>query len=120
MSYLSAFNTQLENFINELSELFPKDTDIAFAKNTIYLLKKTNPKKTSKIFKSYMNKFEDQINNKNEDFFLNRNYNDIHDGVKSSLNTVMNLKKYWKSMTNNTRNNIWLYLQILIKISKKI
>ena len=30
----------IENFISELHELYPKDLDIALAKNTIFLLKK--------------------------------------------------------------------------------
>jgi len=120
MSFLSAFNKQIENFINELSELYPKDLDIAFAKNTIYLLKKANPKKLLEIFKAYITPFEDQILKRNEDFFLKRKYDDIHGGIESSLNTVMNLKKYWSIMTDNTKNSIWLYLQVLIKLAKKI
>ena len=120
MSFLTAFNKQIENFIGELHDLYPQDLDIGMAKNTIYLLKKANPKKLFTIFKTYITPFEQQILKKNEDFFLKRDYNDIHGGVESSLDTVMNLKKYWATMTESTKNNIWLYLQVLIKLSNKI
>ena len=115
---------QGNNFINELRELYPKDLDIAFAKNTIFLLKKTNPKKLLIYFKEYIYQFKEQIMNKDENFFLKRDYNNIKNvevrGIENSFNSIMNLKRYWVSMSENTKNNIWLYLQVLIKLSDKI
>ena len=119
MSFLSAFTKQSENFMNELHELYPKDKDIALAKNSIYLLKKTNPKKIFTIFKENIYPYKEQIFNKNENFFLDYNYTSDY-GVSNSFNTIMNLKKYWKLMSNTTKNSIWLYLQVLLKLSDKI
>ena len=63
--------------------------------------------------------FEDKIINKDETFFINRNYDeDVSEYVKS-LNVITNLKKYWEKMSDSTKNNIWLYMQIMIKLCKK-
>ena len=53
MSLLTAFNTQLINFIEELIELFPDDLDFKVFKNATLILKKnvslcnSPPKNTS-------------------------------------------------------------------------
>ena len=71
MSNLTAFNTQLVNFFNELTELYPEDNNLRFGKNTCEILKKTNPRKTLEIFKEYILPHEENIMAKNEDFFTN-------------------------------------------------
>ncbi len=119
MSYLKSFTKVLEDFITELSEMYPQDKEIDLAKNTIYLLKKTNPRKLIEFFYQYFLQFEQKINNKDESFFINRDYdNDVSEYVKS-LNVITNLKKYWKLMSEQTKDNIWLYIQVLIKLCKK-
>ena len=45
MSTLSAFNTQLTNLSNNLSESYPNDPDLQFSSTTINFLKSTNPRK---------------------------------------------------------------------------
>ena len=119
MSYLKSFNKVLEDFITELSEMYPSDKEIDLAKNTIYLLKKTNPRKLIEFFYQYFLPFEEKIKNKDESFFISRNYDeDVSEYVKS-LNVITNLKKYWEEMSVQTKNNIWLYMQIMIKLCKK-
>ena len=119
MSYLKAFTTQLDKFFNELCEMFPEDKNIAMAKDTLFFVKKTNPRKLLEFFKYYFYQYETKILQKDESFFLERNYdNDLSDYVKS-LNAVTNLKQYWKNLSEQTKNSIWLYLIVLLKLSKK-
>ena len=56
---------------------------------------------------------------KDESFFLERDYNDQLSDYVKSLNAVTNLKQYWKNLSEKTKENIWLYLIVLIKLSKK-
>ena len=41
--YLSAFNNQFMEFIEDVLKLFPNDVDLIASKNTILLMKKFNP-----------------------------------------------------------------------------
>lgn len=120
MSHLTAFNTQLINFFNELTTLYPNDNDLRFGKNSCEMLKKTNPRKTLEIFKENISQYEQNIMERDEVFFKNNlNYSDALDNDSKSLMIVDNLKKYWDELDDKNKGNIWLYFQVLIKISKK-
>jgi len=124
MSSLSAFTNQLLNLSTNLCELYPEDPDLEFTKNSIHFMKKSNPRKIQRLFDQYIAKYKPQILSKEADFFLNR------DIVKDDLNldnqtvdyaqTIMlNLKKYWSDIDNESRENIWKYLQVLIILNDK-
>ena len=68
MSKLSAFVTQLTNLVDELHGLYPQDRDILMGKNSLYLVKKTNPRKIVELFKLHVMPHEQFILTKNEDF----------------------------------------------------
>lgn len=119
MSYLKAFTNQSERFFNELTEMFPQDKHIAMAKNSLFIIKKANPRKLLELFKHYFYCYEKKILEKDESFFLERDYDDQLSDYVKSLNAVTNLKQYWKNLSDNTKNSIWLYLIILLKLSKK-
>ena len=61
MSYLKSFNKVLEDFIKELSEMYPNDKEIDLAKNSIYLLKKTNPRKLIEFFYQYFYRLKQKL-----------------------------------------------------------
>lgn len=124
MSSLSAFTNQLLNLSKNLCELYPEDPDLEFTKNSIQFMKKSNPRKIQHLFDTYIAKYKQQILNKEADFFL---YRDI---VKDDLNldnktvdyaqTIMyNLKKYWSDIDDESKENIWKYLQVLIILNDK-
>ena len=68
MSFLTAFNKQLCNLVNNLSDMFPTDPDLQFSKNTVAFLKKNNPRKLQKIFSEYVAIYEDQIKEEDDKF----------------------------------------------------
>ena len=51
---LTAFNTQLSTFIDELTVLCPEDNDFKVFKNAFLLLKKSNPRQISIFFSKYI------------------------------------------------------------------
>ena len=116
MSFLSAFNTQLENFAKELNNLYPDDKDIAFAADAIFLLKKTNPRKLYNLIYPQLVEYRKQVFDKDENFFLKREL----PVDKNYFDTMIQLQSYWKEMSQKTKDNIWLYLQVLYKLSDKI
>lgn len=122
MSTLTAFNTQLTNLSNNLSESYPNDPDLQFSSTTINFLKSNNPRKLQEIFNKYIYIYKDEIMNQNENFLLNNDFinttvnNDSVDYAKSIMN---NLKKYWNDMDNESKDNIWKYFKVLVILNTK-
>ena len=123
MSALTGFCTQLLNLLNKLHELYPSDSDISISITSVNLLKQTNPRKLLEMFSSYVLKYEEQLMNENENFFLETNLVDDNNLDKNNYNyadTIMiNLKKYWKELDKESKINIWKYFKVLILLSKK-
>lgn len=123
MSHLTAFCTQLINLLTNLNQLYPDDNDITISLTSVNLLKSTNPRQLLNIFTTYVLKYEKNIIERDENFFLNTNLIEDCNVDKQDANyagSVMgNLKKYWNQMDNESKENIWKYFQVLILLSKK-
>ena len=123
MSILSAFNCQLVNLMSNLCEMFPKDPDLSFTKTSILLMKKTNPRKLQEIFDEYVSKHETEIMSKDEKFLLNKDFAQddfsLSDDPDYAHTIMINLRKYWNSIDNESKQNIWKYLQVLAVLNKK-
>lgn len=126
MSLLGSFNQQLLNLSTNLSKLYPEDPDLEFTNNSISILKKTNPRKLQQMFDHYVGKYKEQIINKDASFFLLKDF--IKDDLNLELNEsnvdyaesiIYNLKKYWNDIDNESKENIWKYLQVLIILNEK-
>ena len=117
MSYLTAFNTQVENFAKELGNLYPNDKDIDFAITSLSLLKKTNPRKIHDLIMSSMKSYRTQIFAKDDKFFLDSlsfqytNYI-LSDSLWISRN---NLKSKVRFLNQNNFDN-YIKKSILFKI----
>jgi len=126
MSLLGSFNQQLLNLSTNLSKLYPEDPDLEFTNNSISILKKTNPRKVQQMVDHYVGKYKEQIINKDASFFLLKDF--IKDDLNLELNEsnvdyaesiIYNLKKYWNDIDNESKENIWKYLQVLIILNEK-
>ena len=129
MSILGAFNTQLENFSKSLTERFPEDLDMKVASKAVSTLKSVNPKKNIELFRGYVYVYKTMIETKNEEFLIN---GDIMNGIEScsselgidvnkdeAYDIIGRLRNHWCSLDDSEKNNIWTYLQVLIKLTDK-
>ena len=123
MSLLSAFNCQLINLLNNLCDMYPKDPDLSFTKTSVTLMKKTNPRKLQEMFDDYVAKHEQKIMTKDEDFILTKDFisEDFAemDSKDWAYMMMQNLRKYWTSIDDESKQNIWKYLQVLVVLNKK-
>ena len=115
---LSAFNNQLFLFLDDLITVFPEDNDFKTAKTSLELLKKTNPRKILELFRSYVVPYNDLIMNKNEDFFINEDFDHLGGGEKGWV-IVSKLKNYWKEISESNKQTIWKYFEILLLLNNK-
>jgi len=120
MSLISAFNKNLFDFVDELTEKFPEDENLPYYKNMLLLLKKTNPKQIVLYYKQYIEPYNQYIFSKDESFFLNNDYGEDKGGNQWSLLEGMRMKVLWKEMSDISKNACWEYFNLLSKIALKV
>lgn len=115
---IDALFTQFNGFLNELSQLYPEDVDFPVFKQTLALLKTTNPMLVVHIIRDeVLSKYADKIKARDESFFMNHSY-DEHKEV--SLDIMEKLKGYISSMSPSTKECVWKYIEILTQLCERI
>jgi len=120
-SILRAFNEHFSEFMQDVIRVFPNDNNLQACKLAIEKMRKANPKLILTTFtQEFSNKYRDQINNNNIDFFI---YNDYGNDVKTStrpsliLEKINLLRKPVSNMNNADKNKTIHYIQNLTKLS---
>jgi hypothetical protein len=120
MSALSAFNTQLLNFFEELCTTFPEERDIKMATEAIKGAKKINPRLVLDLF-------TDHVYNDLGPAVLKRDVVHIRQVAQQKISTQFNemisalaiFDKHWDSMGVENQEVIWQYLKVLCVLSEK-
>lgn len=115
---IDTFFNQFTDFLKQLENMYPDDTDFPVFITTLELLKSTNPILVVKFVKeNIVDLYKDKILNKDESFFLDQDYTK-HGDV--DLNIIQKLKKYVKDMSPNSKDVVWKYIELLTKLTIKI
>jgi len=115
---IDTFFNQFTDFLKQLENMYPDDTDFPVFLTTLDLLKSTNPILVVKFVKeNIVDLYKDKILNKDESFFLDQDYTK-HGDV--DLNIIHKLKKYVKDMSPNSKDVVWKYIELLMKLTIKI
>jgi hypothetical protein len=115
---IDTFFNQFTDFLKQLENMYPDDTDFPVFITTLELLKSTNPILVVKFVKeNIVDLYKDKILKKDESFFLDQDYTK-HGDV--DLNIVHKLKKYVKDMSPNSKDVVWKYIDLLMKLCLKI
>ena len=120
MSALSAFNTQLLNFFEELCNTFPEERDIKMATEAIKGAKKINPRLVLDLFTEH-------VYNDLGPAVLKRDVAHIRQVAQQKISTQFNemisalaiFDKHWDSMGVANQEIIWQYLKVLCVLSEK-
>ena len=69
--------------------------------------------------------YSKEIIEKNDLFFLNNNYQEHYNNkstedINHIEKIIGTLKKYWKTMDDESKENIWKYMQVLQVLNNKI
>lgn len=113
---MSALYDQFFSFIGELKEMYPEDTDFPLYETSVRMLKSTNPSLLGKYIIEYTGEFQQQIESQDEKFFLDYSFDEYGEHV--DLNIFSKLKKYYASMTPDSKSNTWKYIQNIYKLAK--
>ncbi len=72
---LSAFNDHFFEFVEDVQNVFPDDTDVTLAKNGLFAIRKANPKLLVRIWQQcIVGKYLKEIEEGDMDFFINKDY----------------------------------------------
>ena len=114
--FKNMFLQQTESLIKELLKIIPNDSNINLFKEKYYIIKKMNSSIILNSFIRYILPFKDKILDKNEQFFLDGGgQENLDDKYKYSLN----LKENWGNLSDENKEVIWKYFQVLIVLSEK-
>ena len=120
-SILSAFNNHFMEFVDDIIVVFPNDTDLLAAKNSLALIRKANPKMIVKIWSSYVvNKYATEIDAGDISFFINKDYKDDLERAENSekiMESIDRLRNPIKLMSEEDRAKSMKYIQNLKKLS---
>ena len=120
-SILTAFNDHFIEFVSDIINVFPNDTDLLAAKNSFSLIRKANPKLIIKIWSSHVvHKYAEQIDAGDIGFFINKDYSDDLEKADNSekiMEAIDRLRNPIKMMTLEDRAKSMKYIQNLKKLS---
>ena len=111
------FINQVKNFIRDLRHLYPEDKIFSVAEYSVKMYALSNPKELVQTFKEYLEKYRNEIKNKDESFFLTTDY-DFNNSSYTD-NIINQLRTKWTVLDKENKKSIWLYLKVLLKLGDK-
>lgn len=118
---LSLFNDHFAEFVSDIQNVFPEDTDILTAKNALLAIRKANPKLIVKIWIKYVvTPYQEQINSGDLNFFMDKDYaSDLvkYDNADKIMESIDRLRSPVKQMTKENQAKTMKYIQNLTKLA---
>lgn len=120
MSALSAFNSQLIKFFDDLSETFPEERDIRIAKEALEGARKINPRLILDLFYEHVAKdLREAIMTENASKIVEVARIKIQTQFNEILPALAIFDKHWGSLSDGNKQSIWRYLKVLILLADK-
>jgi hypothetical protein len=121
MSALSAFNTKLIEFFEDMADTYPEEKDIKSAADALKTLKKINPKMIHSTFVETVHKeFKDPIMRKDEEYLVRRAHEILQSKYSDMAFAFWIFDKHWKTMTEANKDSVWKWCQVLIVLSERV
>ena len=118
--YVLSFNETLIDFLLNLSKIIPNSL---IGKNIVDIEKaireKGNRYKFIDVFVAKVLKYKSQIDDGNEDFFMEQSFNDDTEGDSSMVNRIFEFKDLWKKLDENNKKVVIQYLQVLCELAQE-
>ena len=117
---LSAFNTQLVNFFEELVGTFPEEKDIRMGLEAIQGAKKINPRLILDLFYEHVYKDLAEPITRRDIELVQRV---AHQKISTQFNEIMPalaiFDRLWAKMTTSNQEVVWKYMKVLCILCEK-
>lgn len=120
---LRAFNSQFEEFLEDVEVLFPENKDVRTTKTGLTMMKKANPKMIMSVWYRYICvKYEDEIDNENLEYFLTKDYSSdlkMDQGAANKiLESIDKIREPLRFLDEENKKKCVQYLKNLNQLSK--
>lgn len=125
MSWIQAFNKQIDNFMTDLGQAFSDNpnviSDIYSFKSKLNLMRKINARKVVETVMYYIYPYKIQILNGDEEFFMNHDYDsELNEyGEDDGVMRSMHFKTLYRTTSIENREAIKKYFKVLLTIGEK-
>jgi hypothetical protein len=117
--FTDAFFTQFHDFLKQLIQVFPGDSDFPAYDSALTFMQRLNPAMVVSEFKTNVFPYEEILRAKNSDFFLNHTFDEVVTTDMSMEAIIMKLKGLWSGLSDKSRESIWTYIILLLDIAKR-
>lgn len=116
---LTIFNKQFKEFVEDISRVFPTNTDILTFKVAIVQVLAISPKTIYKTFKKHVgDKYRQEIDAGDINFFIDKDYNgDLSDVNNAILEKIDCLRGPVREMNPIEQAKVIKYMQNMVKLS---
>jgi DNA repair protein RadC len=120
MTTLTAFNTNLIRFFEELLDTFPEERDIKMALEALRGVKVINPKLILDLFYEHVyREAHEMISHEDENAIIAYARTKIGHQFNEMSAALVIFDKHWVTMSENNRTAIWKYLKVLCALCAK-
>lgn len=121
MSLVSAFNSHLVDFFEDIQSIFPDNVDILTGKNSILAFKKMNPALIIRIWATYIaSVYAEQIENDDISFFIGKDYKDdlvYTPNAENIMDIINRIREPVSKMNPKDQIKTMKYIKNLSKLS---
>jgi len=112
MSILKAFNNHFLEFLEDVSLIFPNDSQLKSANLLVGQIVKTKPKMIVELWKVKINdKYKKEIEKGNYQFFINKDYS-----KNKNASPIKKIQQKIVEMSDENKNKSMKYVQNLSKL----
>lgn len=117
---LSAFNSQLIAFVEDLYETYPEEKDLAKAVDALKALKKVNPKLIHTSFMEYIYPdFARPVKEEDEGALIGQAKAMLNGEFAEYAFAYLIFDKHWSTMSDTNKRAIWDYCKVIVALSEK-
>ena len=111
---------QIENFIEEISILFPDIKSIKLFRHQYEMVKMTNPKVLLESFIQYVYPHKSEIISENEDFFITGGGQEFLIGNDSLTKFRDTMSEIWlEKLSEENKKICWKYFKVFLLLSER-
>jgi len=120
MDFLDKFNDLFREMIQDLINVFPKDSELRMYKLGIEAYLFADKNAISRVFyKEFYVPYSEKIKNEDESFFLEKDYQEY--GKYQNVGDIISkLKKCWLELNDENKQAIWKYFKVLSILSERV
>ena len=117
---LSAFNTQLIDFVDELSQTYTEEKDLQKALSALKALKKVNPKLIHSGFMEYVYPdFAKPVKEEDDDALMNQAKSILSGEFAEYAFAYVIFDRHWTTMSEANKRAIWNYCKVIVALAEK-